>query len=227
MTTTITSRRAAALALLGLAGVFAGCGSSSNGSADAAKTTTTSASTPTTTTATAPQSTTTSTTSTTASDRPDRDGDGIPDKITVHGKVGDTLELEGSGLSDNPNDTRHEKTKMKVTVKRVRGPIKGFDLEAGRKLIGVDLHLVNTGKLKIDDPQPDGTVVMSDGESGKQTSLIPIGGKNPCDDPSVKLTTGKSKDVCIAFDVPEAGTPMTFQFTSDNGYGDTGIWSLK
>jgi hypothetical protein len=73
-----------------------------------------------------------------ASHRRDSDGDGIPDAITVKGRLGDTFALQGSGLHDNLSD--HTKTKVRVTLEGMRGPFKGFDIPAGQELIGVELR---------------------------------------------------------------------------------------
>ena len=211
---TKASQLAAGLAALGLAAAPAGCGSSDGYE-------TTSTATPQ---AVASPSPTAASTSD-ASDRPDSDGNGIPDKITVKGKAGDTLALEGSGLNDDPED--HTKTRIRVTLKDVRGPFEGFNIPAGRELIGVDLRFENVGELRYDDAQPNGELAVAGGESGKQTSLIQVGGKNPCENPSLKLKTGQSKDACIAFEVPKSEEPRTFQYVSDVGFGDTALWSLR
>jgi hypothetical protein len=156
--------------------------------------------------------------------RPDSDGNGIPDVITVKGKLGDTLALQGSGLNDDPKD--HTKTRVRITLKRLVGPFSGFDIPQSRQLIGIQLRFVNTGKLVYDNPQPHGELTVAGGETGKQTSLIAIGRKSPCDNPSVKLQSGQAKNVCIAFEVPKAEKPMSFQYVADSGYGDTGLWAL-
>jgi hypothetical protein len=201
------------LAFLGPAVALAACGGS-GGSAPAA------AASP------RPAATVTATAAVKGSEhRRDSDGDGIPDAITVKGARGDTLVLQGSGLNDDVND--HRQTRIRVTLQRLRGPIKGFDVPAGRELIGVVLRFENAGRLRYDDAQPQGQLTLRGGESGKQTSLIPIGGSNPCDDPSLKLGTGQSKTACIAFEVPRPGKPMTFEYVADDGYGDTGLWSLR
>lgn len=199
----------AVLAALGVATVLAGCGSSPQPARVVSSP--------------VPEATATATAA--ATDHPDGDGDGIPDVITVKGRRGDTLPLEGSGLNDDVDD--HTKTKLRVTLKRVRGPFTGFDIPANRRLIGVDLRFVNTGRLVYDNPQPQGVLTVAGGETGKQTSLIKVGGKNPCVNPRLKLKTGQSEDVCIAFEVPKAGKPQTFQYISDSGYGDTGLWTLR
>ena len=116
---------------------------------------------------------------------------------------------------------------MRVTVKGTRGPFKGYDLPAGRKLVGVELKFSNQGDGVYDDPQPRGELKLTGGKTGKQTNLIQMDGtKSPCNNPSVKLKTGQSRSVCIAFEVPKAAKPESFEFVTDSGYGDTGVWAL-
>ncbi len=157
----------------------------------------------------------------TAKSRPDADGDGIPDAVTLKGRLGDTLTLEGAGLNDD-----HTKSKIRVTLQGIKGPFQGFKVASNRQIIGVTLKVKNVGKLSYDDPLPSGQLTGASGESGKQTSLIPFGGSNPCDNPSLKLKTGQSKSVCIAFEVPRSDKPRTFEFGTDSGFGDTGLWKL-
>ena len=147
------------------------------------------------------------------------------DPITVKGKLGESLTLLGSGLNDNPDD--HSKTKIKVRLKAVRGPFKGFQIPGNRELIGVELQFTNMGAKRYDDPQPDGTLTVAGGESGKQTNLIPLSGANPCDNKSLKLGKGQSQSTCIAFDIPKQEKPMALEYVSDSGYGDTALWSLR
>jgi hypothetical protein len=154
----------------------------------------------------------------------DTDGDGIADPVTVKGRVGDALILNGAGLNDDPAD--HRKTRVKVALQGVRGPFPGFDVAKGRELIGVELRFTNLGRLRYDDAQPHAQLTVAGGESGKQTNLIPLGGKNPCVNPSLKLRKGQSKTACLAFDVPKADKPRALEFVSDDGYGDTGLWRL-
>lgn len=205
---------AATLAALGLAAVLAGCGSSAEqassdtASTQAAKTTKEAGA--------LKQGT---------AKREDADNNGIPDAITVKGKVGDTLALQGSGLNQGSSD--HTKTRIRVTLKGVKGPFKGFDIPKGRRLIGVELHFVNVGKRVYDNPLPQGELTVASGENAKQTNLIAIGRKSPCENPSVKLRAGQSKSVCIAFDVPKAEKPRSFQYVADHGFGDTGLWALR
>jgi hypothetical protein len=108
----------------------------------------------------------------------------------------------------------------------MKGPFQGFHVAGDRQLIGVVLNVKNVGRLKYDDPLPSGRLTGASGESGKQTALIPFGGQNPCDNPSLKLKAGQSRSVCIAFEVPKRDKPRTFEFGTDSGFGDTGLWRL-
>jgi hypothetical protein len=156
----------------------------------------------------------------------DDDGDGIEDPVTVKGALGDTLELNGSGLG-NKDPSDHTKAKVAVTLSKVKGPFKGYQIKSNRKLIGLQFKFKNTGTLVYDNPLPNGKLKLVGGGSGKQTNLIQIdGSKDPCQNPRLKLKPGKSKSVCIAFEVPKKGKLDTFSYTADSGYGDTAEWSL-
>jgi hypothetical protein len=189
----------ATLAALGLAAVLAGCGSS-------------------------PSSSTTNA-SKSGSSRPDADNNGVPDPITVKGALGDTLALQGSGLHDNPND--HAKARLRVTLKAVRGPFKNFNVPSGQKLVGVDLRFVNVGNVAYTNALPQGRLTLDAGGTAKQTTLIPLGGRNPCNDKSLKLQSGQAKNLCIAFQIPKASKPLSFLYASDYGYGDKAVWTLR
>jgi hypothetical protein len=143
---------------------------------------------------------------------------------TVKGANGDALTLQGSGLNPDVND--FTRTKVKVTLKGTKGPIKGFKISSKNKLIGVMLRFSNEGEQVYDDPLPNGTLKLAGGGTGKQASLIPLGGKNPCKNPTVKLKQGQSKNVCIAFEMPKGKQPASFEYITDAGYGDTGVWAL-
>jgi hypothetical protein len=43
----------------------------------------------------------------------------------------------------------------------------------------------------------------------------------------VKIKAGQTKSTCIAFEVPKADKPQSFQYVSDSGFGDTGLWALR
>jgi hypothetical protein len=201
------------LGLVALLALLAGCGSSggeTSASGSAASTGATKTAAPT----------------ATAAEIKDDDGDGIADPVTVKGALGDALELNGSGLG-NKDPADHTKGKIKVTLTKVKGPFKGYDIKSNRKLIGLQLKFVNTGTIRYDNPLPSGKLKAADGTSGKQTNLIQIdGSKDPCVNPSLKLKPGKTKSVCIAFEVPKKGKLGTFEYTSDSGYGDTAQWTL-
>jgi hypothetical protein len=111
---------AASIAALGLAAVLAGCGSSTEqASTDSASTRA------------AKTTKDTGELRKGTAKREDADNNGIPDPITVKGKVGDTLALQGSGLNDG--SSHHTKNRIRVTLKGVKGPFEGFDIPKGRQ----------------------------------------------------------------------------------------------
>lgn len=157
-----------------------------------------------------------------STDRPDTDGDGSPDVATFEGKLGDTFILVGQ-----PGYKEAAKDAVKVTVLDVTGPFKGFDLDKGRKLIGIKVRFEGAGEEVFDDPQPHAELTLDSGETGKQTSLIAVSGKNPCDNKSLKLKKGKKVNSCLAFEIASKEKPTKLKYVAASGYGDTGIWDLK
>ena len=211
-----------------LASLVAGCGGGSSDDkasapappvATATETTATPATTEATTNATSAPAAAASPNST---KRPDTDGDGSPDTQTFRGKIGDTFTLVGQ-----PGYKKPAKNAVKVTVLGVTGPFSGFDLGKGHKLIGIRIRFEGVGSKRYDDAQPSGQLTLKSGESGKPTSLITGSGKNPCDNPSLKLKRGDSVTECVAFDIPTNAKPRVFEYATDSGFGDTGVWKLQ
>lgn len=214
------------LVLAGLTALVAGCGGGGDKKSDAtpaasSKTTTPTAATPTAETPTETTSTASGKASPDSTERPDTDGDGSPDVATFRGKPGDSFTLVGQ-----PGYKKPSKEAVRVTVLGTTGPFKGFDVGAGNKLIGIKIRFEGAGTKLYDDPQPNGQLTVTGGETGKQTSLITGSGKNPCDNPSLKLTKGKSVTSCLAYSIPKSSKPQVFEYGASSGYGDTGIWKF-
>jgi hypothetical protein len=210
-------RQPARLAWLGglliLLAVLAGCGSSGDETSTAGSGTTT--------------KTADATPAATEVEIKDDDGDGIEDPVTVKGAVGDTLELNGSGLG-NKDPSDHTKTKISVKLTKIKGPFTGYQIASNKKLIGLQFRFKNVGELVYDNPLPNGKLKLAAGGKGKQTNLIQVdGSKDPCVNPRLKLKPGQSKNVCIAFEVSKKGKLGTFSYTADSGYGDTAEWTLS
>ena len=204
----------------------AGCGggSKSSDTTPAAADTTTQPPVETTAAATTTETTTTETAKASpgSTKRPDTNGDGTPDVQTFRGTIGDAFTLVGQPTYKKPS-----KEAVKVTVLGVTGPFSGYNLDAGRKLIGIRVRFEGVGSKVYDDPQPNGQLTVTGGETGKQTSLITGTGKNPCDNPSLKLTKGETVTSCLAYDIPKSAKPRVFEYATSSGYGDTGIWKLR
>lgn len=144
---------------------------------------------------------------------------------TVEGRLGDPLTLTGQPDYDASGNATPGET-AEVTFTKVIGPFKGFDLPAGREMIGVRVTWKNVGDPPLDYPQPQATLTLVGGEKGKQTNLIMVGGESPCDNESVELTTGKSMNSCLAYEVPKGAKVESIEFAMSYGYGDTGIWTV-
>ena len=207
--------------------VVAGVGALAAGCGDSEDSETTPAATQATTQATQADTTTEETTADTeeasadSTERPDEDGDGTPDIQTFRAKVGDSITLVGQ-----PTYKKASKEAVKVTVLGVEGPFSGFDVSGGNELIGIKVKFEGVGTKPFDDPQPNGQLTMSGGESGKQTNLI-SSGENPCDSPSLKLRKGQSATSCLAYEVAKNAKPQVFEYATSSGYGDTGIWRFR
>jgi hypothetical protein len=213
--------------IAGVSALMAGCGGSDKkaGATPAASTqaTTQTAAETTTTEATDTETTTTAAAkaSPDSTDRPDADGDGTPDIQTFRGAPGDTFTLVGQ-----PGYKKASKEALKVTVLGTTGPFTGFNLGAGNKLIGLKVRFEGVGSKTYSDPQPSGQLTVTGGETGKQTSLITGSGKNPCDNPSLKLKPGDKVTSCLAFEIPKNAKPQVFEYGASSGYGDKGIWKF-
>lgn len=173
-------------------------------------------------TGTAGAETTTAKASPDSMERPDIDGDGSPDVATFEGELGDSFVLVGQ-----PGYKEAAKDAVKATVLKVVGPFKGFELEKGRELIGVRVRFEGVGDEPYDDPQPHAELQLASGEKGKQTSLITVSGKDPCDNKRLELPKGKKVSSCLAFEVPKNDKPKQLTYVAASGYGDTGVWSLE
>jgi len=154
--------------------------------------------------------------------RPDTDGDGSPDPATFEGSLRDSFILVGQAGYKEP-----AKEAVKMTVLRVIGPFKGFNVDKGNEIIGVKVRFEGVGDEPFDDPQPHAELTLASGAKGKQTSLIVVHGKDPCDNKRLKLKMGKKVSSCLAFEVKKNDEPTELKFVAASGYGDTGVWSLK
>jgi hypothetical protein len=152
--------------------------------------------------------------------RTDSDGNGILDRVAFEGRVGDTFMLEGPGLHDAFTDRTH--TSVRVTLWRVRGPSEDTSIPAGERLVTVELRVHNVGRLPYVEPRPRGQLDLDHALAGTQLLL----GADTCRTAAVKLGTGESTTVCLAFRIPRAGRLQAFAYATDDGFGDIGLWDL-
>lgn len=136
-------------------------------------------------------------------------------------KVGDTLTLKG--MEDG--------SRLDVTVVKVADPAKSADEfmepESGKRFVGVQFKLVNTGKAVYNDSPSNGARI-ADSEGQQFDSTIADITAGPSMSSSLTLKPGAKGLGWIVFEVPEASKIDTVQFTMDSGFADqTGEWKLQ
>ncbi|MFD5491439.1 DUF4352 domain-containing protein [Streptomyces sp. NPDC127091] len=136
-------------------------------------------------------------------------------------KVGDTLTLEGF----------EEGSQLDVTVVKVADPAKSADefMEpaSGKRFVGVQFQLVNTGEAAYSDSPSNGAQV-ADTEGQQFDATFGDITAGPSMASSLKLKPGAKGLGWIVFEVPEAAKVDTVQFTMDSGFADkTGEWKLR
>ncbi|WP_331449191.1 DUF4352 domain-containing protein [Streptomyces prasinus] len=136
-------------------------------------------------------------------------------------KVGDTLTLEGF----------EEGSKLDVTVVKVADPAESADefMEpaSGKRFVGVQFQLVNTGEAAYSDSPSNGAQV-ADSEGQQFDATFGDITAGPSMASALKLKPGAKGLGWIVFEVPEAAKVDTVQFTMDSGFADkTGEWKLR
>lgn len=136
-------------------------------------------------------------------------------------KVGDTIALTGT----------EDGSKLDVTVVKVADPAKSADEffapEAGKRWIGVQFRLVNTGTIAYND-SPGNGVKIADSQGQQFTSTFADITAGPSMASAVTLKPGAKALGWIVFEVPKASKGATVQFTMDSGFAEqTGEWQLS
>ncbi|CAL9366181.1 DUF4352 domain-containing protein [Streptomyces sp. enrichment culture] len=135
-------------------------------------------------------------------------------------EVGDTLTLRGM----------ENGSQLDVTVVKVADPAKSADQfmepDAGKRWVGVQFKLVNTGEAAYSDSPSNGAQV-ADSEGQQFDTTFGDITAGPTMASSVKLKPGAQGLGWVVFEVPEAAKLATVQFTMDSGFADqTGEWKL-
>ena len=135
--------------------------------------------------------------------------------------VGDTITLKGSD----------DGSRLDVTVVKVADPAKSSDEytspDSGKRWIGVQFRLVNTGTTAYGDSPANGAQIYDkDGQQfGTVFADITAG---PSMSSDVKLKPGAKALGWIVFEVPKAVKADIVQFAMDSGFADqTGEWTLS
>lgn len=153
----------------------------------------------------------------TAQDAPTKETPAAP-KVA---KVGDTIALTGT----------EDGSKLDVTVVKTVDPAKSsnefFTPEAGKRWVGVQFQLINTGTIAYGDSPSNGAQI-ADAQGQQFTSTFADITAGPSMASSVNLKPGAKALGWIVFEVPKASKADVVQFTMDSGFADqTGEWKLS
>ncbi|MEU6885368.1 DUF4352 domain-containing protein [Streptomyces viridosporus] len=158
-----------------------------------------------------------------AAARADDDENTTKEKSEAPGiaEVGDTLTLKGS----------EDGSRLDVTVTKIADPAESADEftepGAGKRFVGVQFKLVNTGEAAYSDSPSNGAQV-ADSEGQQFDATFGDITAGPSMASSLKLKPGAQGLGWIVFEVPEAAKVATVQFTMDSGFADeTGEWKLS
>ncbi|GAA2329053.1 DUF4352 domain-containing protein [Streptomyces cuspidosporus] len=136
-------------------------------------------------------------------------------------KVGDTIALKG--LEDG--------SKLDVTVVKVADPAKSSDEfstpGSGKRFVGVQFKLVNTGTAAYSDSPGNGAKVTdTDGQQFQPTFADITAGPSMSSD--VRLKPGAKALGWVVFEVPKGSKTDTVQFAMNSGMANqTGEWKLS
>jgi hypothetical protein len=132
-------------------------------------------------------------------------------------RVGETLTLEGQGRE------------MRVTVVSVLDPAPVSprdEPEAGKRFVGIDLRLENTGDKTYEDAPFDGaSLATSEQVLGEST----LASRGRCElGPRITIRPGEQHQGCMLFEVPREAELVTFEFTLSPGAASrrAGQWRL-
>ncbi|MFE2317043.1 DUF4352 domain-containing protein [Streptomyces sp. NPDC059441] len=122
-------------------------------------------------------------------------------------------------------------SKLDVTVVKVVDPAKGADefttAESGKRFVGVQFRLVNTGTIAYNDSPSNGAQLADkDGQHFESTFGDISAGPSMASE--VKLKPGGKALGWIVFEVPKASKVSVVQFGMDSGFAEqTGEWKLS
>jgi len=136
-------------------------------------------------------------------------------------KVGDTLTLKGQ------NDGEQLAATIVKTINRAKGTSE-FDQPAdGKRWVGVQLRLVNTGTAVYEDSPSNGLQVADDQGQRFPATFGEIAA-GPAMTSALKLPPGEKALGWVIFEVPKSVKIATVQFALDSGFGpQTGQWALR
>lgn len=148
-------------------------------------------------------------------------GTGVKAKKPEVAKVGDTIAVKGSD----------DGSKLDVTIVKTVDPGKPADEftepGSGKRFVGVQFRLVNTGSAVYNDSPSNGAQVADEQGQRFESTFADITA-GPSMSSGVRLKPGAKALGWIVFEVPKSSKVATVQFTMDSGFADqTAEWKLS
>lgn len=120
---------------------------------------------------------------------------------------------------------------MRVRVLKVIDPLPAGQYDkapAGKRYVGVELTIQNTGQATYNDSPSNGAHILTSTDEQADSTVLSGG---PCSSgfaSSSTIAAGDRRRGCIPFEVPKGARPRTFQFALDSGFGpQSGEWRLR
>lgn len=135
------------------------------------------------------------------------------------------------GLGDATSLEGLEDVQVEVAILEVEDPMTPSSRErarAGRRFVGVHARFTNEGAKKYDDAVLNGSHLVTDPPKAANPSIVLYGRCRSKPLVPLKIAPGKSKKVCLPFQVKKKAAVKGFEFRTNSGYGDeTGKWSFE
>jgi hypothetical protein len=134
---------------------------------------------------------------------------------TSKAKFGKSLTLHGIQAS--------EKMLVHPSALRIVAPGQFESVPSGKRLVGVNISLKNTGQAAYSDAPSNSTKLVT--TAGKVIGAV-ITESDECKSPgSVNVPRGQKRSVCIAFLVPKSAHLRYLKFALNSGYANqVGQW---
>lgn len=120
---------------------------------------------------------------------------------------------------------------MRVRVLKVIDPLPAGQYDrapAGKRYVGVELTIQNTGQATYNDSPSNGAHILTSTDEQANSTIVSGGACGGDFASNATISPGSRRRGCIPFEVPRGARVKTFQFALDSGFGpQSGEWKLR